>query len=681
MKILKRAILTLAVLPVGLALGAVQLDFSFTPTLDSGTDPHGLTNSTWSFTMVTEQDNYIEDVAIAYAPAESTTLNISGSTDLDGTYALTELVTGQFMIQNAHSFQLLILGTFSEYGVAAFDVGSMSVTNFQISSGVGAFDPALEENTPVLAERLDGITLTGSYAFDTDTGSFSIPDTTLNASVTITHVDADATGLDDGSSWSNAFTHLQDALAASTNQSELWVADGVYYPDETSTTNTDSQLDLFEVGEYVSLYGGFTGTETNRNDRYHVSQPTILSGDIMQDDITTDGVVTGDPETDIIGTNANSIIRLANTGAPVLDGFILTGAGYDTALGGAGLVHRCTFQGNLGAAAGAVYHSWGQMNLVDCDFINNRAYDAGAVRSENGDEITITSCTFKGNKVIEEYALYTAGAVRINGGNPVIANSLFSGNESGGTGGILYLYAQPGDIMTLKNCTITANLSTDDYGENVGGGLFGFQGGTIQVENCVIWGNSSVSNLNAVGIVTQEFSLVEGITAGGTNLDGNNPANDPLFVSSVPAALTTAGDYALSAGSPLINIGSNALATGTVDVIGHPRIVNGTVDLGAYEFIHSITNYDGDAFSNEEEYIADTDAADETDFFRIESVTNNTVHFNSSSSRQYTLFASTNLVDGIWTPVGTRLGTGGPDSLSGTNSVPNEFYKLEVAMP
>ena len=59
-------------------------------------------------------------------------------------------------------------------------------------------------------------------------------------------------------------------------------------------------------------------------------------------------------------------------------------------------------------------------------------------------------------------------------------------------------------------------------------------------------------------------------------VNGNISA-DPLFV--------TASNYQLSATSPAINAGSNSAPDlPTKDLAGHPRIVGGTIDMGAYEF-------------------------------------------------------------------------------------------------
>ncbi len=57
-----------------------------------------------------------------------------------------------------------------------------------------------------------------------------------------------------------------------------------------------------------------------------------------------------------------------------------------------------------------------------------------------------------------------------------------------------------------------------------------------------------------------------------------NITNAPLFVDSGN------GNLRLQSNSPCINAGNNAYVVGSTDLDGRPRIVGGTVDMGAYEF-------------------------------------------------------------------------------------------------
>ena len=47
-------------------------------------------------------------------------------------------------------------------------------------------------------------------------------------SAKIIYVDADAKGLNNGTSWPNAYTHLQSALLDAASGNQIWVAEGVY---------------------------------------------------------------------------------------------------------------------------------------------------------------------------------------------------------------------------------------------------------------------------------------------------------------------------------------------------------------------------------------------------------------------------------------------------------------------
>jgi hypothetical protein len=61
-------------------------------------------------------------------------------------------------------------------------------------------------------------------------------------------------------------------------------------------------------------------------------------------------------------------------------------------------------------------------------------------------------------------------------------------------------------------------------------------------------------------------------------LGGGNITNAPLFVN------LAGGDFRLQSNSPCINSGYNAYVTSATDLDGNPRVVGGTVDIGAYEY-------------------------------------------------------------------------------------------------
>ena len=76
---------------------------------------------------------------------------------------------------------------------------------------------------------------------------------------TIVYVDGNATGAATGITWTDAYTDLQDALTSAVLETEIWVAEGIYYP-----TDGSERAATFDLKNEVVIYGGFSGNETNR---------------------------------------------------------------------------------------------------------------------------------------------------------------------------------------------------------------------------------------------------------------------------------------------------------------------------------------------------------------------------------------------------------------------------------
>ena len=119
-------------------------------------------------------------------------------------------------------------------------------------------------------------------------GSMTFP-TSARAIGAIIYVDDDANGAFTGDSWVNAYKKLQNALAVAVPGDQIWVAMGIYYPDEGATQINNSRSESFLLVNGVAVYGGFNGTETLLSQRSPATNISILSGDIQQDDTNTDG--------------------------------------------------------------------------------------------------------------------------------------------------------------------------------------------------------------------------------------------------------------------------------------------------------------------------------------------------------------------------------------------------------
>ena len=100
---------------------------------------------------------------------------------------------------------------------------------------------------------------------------------------TVWYVNDTATGAGTGTSWADAFTDLQDALDQAVSGDEIWVARGIYRPSQRVNAD-DPRSATFHLVNGVAVYGGFTGVETQRDQRDWLSVTSMLSGDLAGDD-------------------------------------------------------------------------------------------------------------------------------------------------------------------------------------------------------------------------------------------------------------------------------------------------------------------------------------------------------------------------------------------------------------
>jgi predicted outer membrane repeat protein len=385
----------------------------------------------------------------------------------------------------------------------------------------------------------------------------------------ILYVDPAATGIQDGTSWTNAFHTITEALEASAPSGQVWIKEGPY-------VLTSSLL----VTKPLRMVGGFIGTETNPAQRNLAGHATTIDGNKAISPcikITASAFLDG---LTITQGNGNADWPKDRGGAldidqasPVLsqcrfiDNFAQFGGGAVYAYKSAGLCINCVFIANRcatgGGGGGAVYDYASRMQFINCLFAaNDSTSNAGAMylQDETAAHVLI-NCTFAGNK-----AKYSGGAIQANRCSPVLTNCILSGNTASN---------QP-DISTVIS-----------------------------------------------GSPTVRYSLVASTNYGGSNLtgdphfaDADGPDNDP--------ATWQDNNYRLTSDSPCIDAGDNTvipadvadLNSDTVTTERIPLALSGTprfldhliksdtgladlpvypavVDMGAYEYIPGDISGDG----------------------------------------------------------------------------------------
>ncbi|HPF41510.1 MAG TPA: right-handed parallel beta-helix repeat-containing protein [Phycisphaerae bacterium] len=429
-----------------------------------------------------------------------------------------------------------------------------------------------------LSEDVDGDPRT---VVETDIGAYETQYTAI-------YVDADSTAVSpDGSAWSLAFQDLQDGLsAASTALSggaagvKIRVAKGTYFPDGGYLGDTGSASgggargDSFELLDDVKIEGGYKGVDGlgtgTADDRDLSTFETILSGDINTSSVITDNSYTVVHAT---GVSETSVVE----GVTITKGYAEEITSVNFGYGGGVL--------NQGAATPV---------FVNCRIVDNLAYHPSGYSNGAG-AYTESGLLRLVNCVIADNEADGGAGVFIAAGGFSAVNCLFTGNNATGdniyeTGGAI---GGSGTSTELVNCTFTANTATYSMGGGVALPL-SYLFGTHSVTNCIFWGNTAngvsadadAQFFDGGGAVVT-YSCIQDDDDSDASIPFNtggvtsNIDDDPEFVNA------GSGDYRLddSVPSPCIDTGDNSVipTDGTVDLDGNSRIVNTTVDMGAYE--------------------------------------------------------------------------------------------------
>src|SRR5208337_4206696 len=209
--------------------------------------------------------------------------------------------------------------------------------------------------------------------------------------------------------------------------------------------------------------------------------------------------------------------------------------------------------------------------------------NACAQRNETGSPETTSKTLSIATSHQPSSALYTGGGVYNYFGTTTLTDCTVSGNSAGDGGGGLIC----GDgTITLTDSTVSGN-----YARVIGGGLW--SDGTTTLTNTIVAENTATtSGPDALGAFASQGNNLIGKTDGssgwvssdltGTIAQPLNPLLAPLGNYGGPTQT-----MALLPGSPAINAGDNSLIPAglTTDQRGpgFPRIVVGTVDIGAFE--------------------------------------------------------------------------------------------------
>jgi RHS repeat-associated protein len=387
---------------------------------------------------------------------------------------------------------------------------------------------------------------------------------------TIRYVHAGATGANNGSSWANAFTSLQAALDVSLNGDQIWIAKGTYKPIKDINGNanpTNLRTKVFLLRDGVSLYGGFSGTETSLSQRNVQANPTILSGDLQ-----------GNDALNFVNNEENSyhvVAANALTSPIQINGLTISGGNANAALPFLG-----NEVGNLSGGGLYAANFVNKLTVSNCVFSGNKSdYGGGIFLFDSSPKVV--SCVITGNAAMEGGGIFCAA-----GSAPDLLNMLIANNMATRGAGI---FKSGNSTVEIINCSIIGNQATDK-----GGALYVNSNYSPVIKNSIIWNNTSpqaptiYSHQNSTFQVS--YSNIQGGYAGLGNKNG-----DPLFfdnsdLDGADNIFRTRDDgLHLLLGSPSAGTAYNGyLYTWgiTTDLTGAARNLNeggGGVDMGAYK--------------------------------------------------------------------------------------------------
>jgi hypothetical protein len=306
---------------------------------------------------------------------------------------------------------------------------------------------------------------------------------------------------DDGTTWGTAKATVQAAIDAAAENDEIWVRSHTY--DLAATVNVDKVL---------FIYGGFVGSEIQRNSRNWLANPTVINGQ-------------------------DAVRCMTLAAAATVNGFTFTNGSADSGGGilvsasGATILNSTVQNSYATNHGGGVYCSL-TTTLSNSSILNNVAdQNGGGVYTISSNTTTITNCLISGNAANRSGDGGGGGIYNDAGFSPLISNCVIRGNTTAGRGG--GIHNNRGNDARIVGCTIVLNTASENgggvysgqYAEDTvyaqpditncviannhaanGGGIYSEEGSNSDIINCTIAGNT-VSGEGAGLYVTYRYSI------------------------------------------------------------------------------------------------------------------------------------------------------------------------------
>jgi len=408
----------------------------------------------------------------------------------------------------------------------------------------------------------------------------------------------------------NQFTTIQQAIDAAEDYDVVLVDDGIY----TGDGNRDLQL----TGKSITIRGengpqntiiDCNGTENDPHRGFNFTNNTntnaIFAGFTIKNGFV---LVSNDGAGIDCKNNLSSTLTISECN--ITENTVLAGrGGYGggiSVIDGIYFINNCHISNNFSSNGGGIssgYWCWPyeicnatNLTINNCSISNNSADNGGgiycgastvkikntAITSNSADYFggglycygeaptTITNCNISGNS-----SVYHGGGCLNEGNTTKIKNSVISNNSAARDGGGCLNIG----TLIISNCTFTGNAALNGYALATGYSKKEYQSVLLNVSNSILWdGGNEIYDNSILG-----SSLKHEIVASYSNIRGGWPGTgnidiDPLFI----------WQGHLQKNSPCVNTGDPNYIPGPneTDLDGNPRIIDGRIDMGAYEYNH-----------------------------------------------------------------------------------------------
>lgn len=395
----------------------------------------------------------------------------------------------------------------------------------------------------------------------------------------------------------DCIARLSDALALAQSGDEIWIAQGIYHPDELSPGDPNQSFMLNPGVKVYGGYKGYAGFDTGDADVRDPMYVTILSGDLDENDDPDPSL----PLNDDINRaeNSHTVVLIKSGELSVntkLDGVtVRDGNGGSIGLpdnGGAGVlvefkawptISNCKFTRNGvgdGSYGGAILLLGGHLHktqVEDCEFDDNEAGTGGAFALLDHSYLdpgraSISRCEFSDNR-----ATYVGGGAMLVGtaASLTVTDTLVQDNEdaatpnNGGGGGGGLLVWKSADA-TVQRCQFIGNQVDNQSGATLigGGAILAYEGATLVAVDSLFHQNTILTPNNSYD-------------AGGAAAHISGGSNDCSFTNCVfegnNAQASSAGGVLVEASASASFV--NCLMTGNTGWTGGAIFSRGTANV------------------------------------------------------------------------------------------------------